>query len=76
VTPNLGRRYFGQGLVFENSIKNSACGETNVVETFEQQLRISAMQLDVILRGRSGFEADGLANHKGNRLSFRFADGL
>lgn len=61
-----------QGLVFENSIKNSARGETNVVETFEQQLRISAMQLDVIGSGRPGFEADDLANHKGDRLSFPF----
>lgn len=55
MTPNLGRPYFGQGLIFENSTKNSACGEANVVETFEQQFRISPMQLDVILRGRSGF---------------------
>jgi len=76
VTPNLGHPYFGQGLVFENSVKNSACGETNVVEAFEQQLRISAMQLDVIGGGRTGFESDSLAYHEGHRLGFRFADGL
>ena len=46
----------------------------NVRETGRQRFLVSVPNLDVVGCSRTGFESDGMANDKGGRLGFRFAD--
>src|SRR5580704_7409937 len=75
-SPRLRCPYFGQALHFKDSVQNPAGGKTNIVETLQQQFRISAMQLDVVGGGRSRFESDGLADDVGHRLGLGLAHRL
>lgn len=44
-------RSSGGGLVFENSVENSACRPSDVVQAFEQEYRVALMELKVVGRG-------------------------
>lgn len=49
-------------------------GLLNISKTVRQRFLVSVPELDVVGCGRTGFELDGMANDKGGRFGFRFAD--
>jgi len=50
------------------------CGSLDVFEALAEELRIAAVQADVVLRGTSRFQSDCAANDKGYGLGFCFAN--
>jgi hypothetical protein len=46
------------GLLRADSVEHAGCRPLDVFEALAQELRVAAVQADVILRGASGFEAD------------------
>src|SRR5580700_3795398 len=46
----------------------------NVLQTLRKRVHVSVPELDVITRGRTGVEPDGMANDEGSRLGFGLAD--
>src|SRR5271154_365848 len=46
----------------------------NISKTVRQRFLVSIPELDVVACGRTSFEPDGIANDKGGRFGFGFAD--
>jgi hypothetical protein len=51
-------------------------GSLHVVEAFTEELRVAAVQADVVLRSASCIETGCAANYKCDSLGFRLADAL
>jgi hypothetical protein len=46
----------------------------NISKTVRQRFLVAVPELDIVACGRTSFEPDGMANDKGRRFRFGFAD--
>ena len=69
------RGWPGEGL-HADSIENLGCSSLDVFETFVEELRIAAVQTDIILRRSSSFEVDSAADDECDGLGLSLAEPL
>jgi hypothetical protein len=74
IRPTLGGR---RGcFIRADCIENLNCSSLNVFEALAEELRVTTIQADVVLRGAPSFETDCTAHDKRDGLSLSFADAL
>lgn len=63
-------------LVEFDRIKDARGRPLDVFQTLEKEFRVPAVHRHVVRSGGAGFQADGLANDKGDRFCLGLADAL
>ena len=64
------------GFLRADSVENTSSGLLDVLQALRQQLGVTLVKLDVILRRGARLEADCFANYKGDRFGLGLADAL
>jgi hypothetical protein len=63
-------------LLYANCIEDLNCSSLHMLETLEEKLRITVIELDVVASRRTRIESDRLADDERCRLRFGFANPL